>query len=69
MTSAVSKYLSDRRIGGATNDAPLSNWRKATGDQMADETKRLYPADTALTKAGRNLDRGETSVGSDGKKM
>ena len=45
------------------------NKRKASGTQMTDEVKRLYPECPALTKAGRNLAWEHTPSGKDGWEM
>ena len=51
LASDVSKYMSDRRDVGNIQDSTANNRRRATGNQMADGTKRLYPAGPALSKA------------------
>ena len=69
LTSAVSRYLSDRHITAVPKADANANSRKGTGTQINEETRRLYPAGPPLSKSERNLAWEHTPVDKDGKKM
>ena len=51
LTSAVSKYLSDRQdVGSTPYDNAQSSRRRGTGKQIGDEQKRLYPPGAPFPK-------------------